>query len=472
MASALGQANQDLVNQLRELGLESINIALPQIAVIGNQSVGKSSVMCALSGVPFPVGSKLTTRCATQVTMRRAKRLSVSVGCSRGDIRKVELTKIEDVAAAIERTTDALMPDSASSGAIETEHFIQIDVQGPTCSNLTVIDLPGIIQTVDERQDEGLIPAIKGLVEGYMSSARTVNLLVMRADVDPAGNEAFQLARKHDPDGSRTLGVLTCARDRPARSPRGTALSHIRQLMCVLRRPASLPASDMDRVEPSKRPGVLDTMKGKHHQLKLGYHAVVCRSGDDIEKGCSAHDVEEDGKRLFSKEFSSLDSGACGINRLKERLGPILDSLIERSLPDVLREIEHMRVEKKSQLDKLGPSVGTQEEKRAFLRQFTKGVRGNVEQVKAGNFGAVEQADFKFVASLRREHESFCDEVRKIGVMGSSLDDEEMKHLGLRRVIGEDWLKKDMHISFADGNASRTASFMRQRPTTTSVLAS
>lgn len=155
MASALGQANQDLVNQLRELGLESINIALPQIAVIGNQSVGKSSVMSALSGVPFPVGSKLTTRCATQVTMRRAERLSVSVGCSRGDIRKVELTKIEDVAAAIERTTDALMPDSASSGAIETEHFIQIDVQGPTCSNMTVIDLPGIIQTVDEGQDEG-----------------------------------------------------------------------------------------------------------------------------------------------------------------------------------------------------------------------------------------------------------------------------------------------------------------------------
>jgi hypothetical protein len=43
-----------------------------------------------------------------------------------------------------------------------------------------------------------------------MSSKRTINLLVLRADVDPAGNEAFQLARKHDPDGARTLGVLTC----------------------------------------------------------------------------------------------------------------------------------------------------------------------------------------------------------------------------------------------------------------------
>ena len=34
----------------------------PQIAVMGDQSSGKSSVLEALSGVPLPRGSGLTTR--------------------------------------------------------------------------------------------------------------------------------------------------------------------------------------------------------------------------------------------------------------------------------------------------------------------------------------------------------------------------------------------------------------------------
>ncbi|KAK2504920.1 hypothetical protein MC885_012773 [Smutsia gigantea] len=46
----------DLIDSLRTLGVEQ-DLALPAIAVIGDQSSGKSSVLEALSGVALPRGS-------------------------------------------------------------------------------------------------------------------------------------------------------------------------------------------------------------------------------------------------------------------------------------------------------------------------------------------------------------------------------------------------------------------------------
>ncbi len=46
----------DIIDNLRSLGVEK-DLALPAIAVIGDQSSGKSSVLEALSGVALPRGS-------------------------------------------------------------------------------------------------------------------------------------------------------------------------------------------------------------------------------------------------------------------------------------------------------------------------------------------------------------------------------------------------------------------------------
>lgn len=46
----------DTIDRLRSLGVEK-DLALPAIAVIGDQSSGKSSVLEALSGVALPRGS-------------------------------------------------------------------------------------------------------------------------------------------------------------------------------------------------------------------------------------------------------------------------------------------------------------------------------------------------------------------------------------------------------------------------------
>jgi hypothetical protein len=48
-------------------------VDLPQLVVVGNQSSGKSSVLAALTYLPFPRDSGLCTRFATQIIFRRAQ---------------------------------------------------------------------------------------------------------------------------------------------------------------------------------------------------------------------------------------------------------------------------------------------------------------------------------------------------------------------------------------------------------------
>ena len=51
----------------------SVKLNMPQICVMGDQSSGKSSVLEALSGIPFPRGSGLVTRCPIRMVMKRAR---------------------------------------------------------------------------------------------------------------------------------------------------------------------------------------------------------------------------------------------------------------------------------------------------------------------------------------------------------------------------------------------------------------
>jgi hypothetical protein len=68
---ALQSADQrkvmDIVDKLRRTGLSGI-VELPQLVVCGDQSSGKSSVLEAITEIPFPRKENLCTRFATEVS--------------------------------------------------------------------------------------------------------------------------------------------------------------------------------------------------------------------------------------------------------------------------------------------------------------------------------------------------------------------------------------------------------------------
>jgi len=66
----------DLVDRLRRSGLSSF-LQLPQIVVCGDQSSGKSSILEAITEIPFPRKENLCTRFATEISLRRGAECSI-----------------------------------------------------------------------------------------------------------------------------------------------------------------------------------------------------------------------------------------------------------------------------------------------------------------------------------------------------------------------------------------------------------
>lgn len=60
----------DIVDKLRRTGLSGV-VELPQLIVCGDQSSGKSSVLEAITEIPFPRKENLCTRFATEVIPNR-----------------------------------------------------------------------------------------------------------------------------------------------------------------------------------------------------------------------------------------------------------------------------------------------------------------------------------------------------------------------------------------------------------------
>ncbi|RPA91160.1 P-loop containing nucleoside triphosphate hydrolase protein [Choiromyces venosus 120613-1] len=62
----------DLVNRLRASGIEDLGLPLPRIAVVGNQSAGKSSLIEAISGIKVPRYTGTCTRCPLEINLRES----------------------------------------------------------------------------------------------------------------------------------------------------------------------------------------------------------------------------------------------------------------------------------------------------------------------------------------------------------------------------------------------------------------
>lgn len=86
---------------------------------------------------------------------------------------------------------------------------INLHIYSPNVVNLTLIDLPGITKVPIGDQPENIEEQIKNMILKYIRKDNCLILAVTPANSDLANSEALKLAREVDPEGVRTIGLIT-----------------------------------------------------------------------------------------------------------------------------------------------------------------------------------------------------------------------------------------------------------------------
>uniref|UniRef100_A0A3Q3NHL7 Interferon-induced GTP-binding protein Mx n=1 Tax=Labrus bergylta TaxID=56723 RepID=A0A3Q3NHL7_9LABR len=308
----------DLIDSLRSLGVEK-DLALPAIAVIGDQSSGKSSVLEALSGVALPRGSGIVTRCPLELKMKKMREGEQWAGViSYRGFRE----EIDDPADVDEKVREA-QNQMAGKGAGISEELISLEIASPDVPDLTLIDLPGITRVAVKGQSTDIGDQIKRLIQKFINRQETISLVVVPCNVDIATTEALKMAQEVDPDGGRTLGILT----KP------------------------------DLVDKGTEGTVLDVVHNDVIPLKKGYMIVRCRGQKEITDQVSLPEAIEREKAFFEDHlhFQILyNEGYATVPKLAEKLTLELVHHIKKSLPKLEEQIENKLKKTQAELDRYG----------------------------------------------------------------------------------------------------------------------
>ena len=368
----------NLVDQLRALGVEK-DIAIPQIAVMGDQSSGKSSVLEAVSGIPFPRGSGLVTKCATELRMKKAPAgtaMTASVKLSWTQEQPSMAGSVDTydaISKKIEELTEVMLLARGTNATFESEHSIVIDLVAPTVPDLTVVDLPGIVRTSTEGQSDNVRDEVDSLLDRYLKQERTIILCVIPSSVDIACVDILERANDVDPDGVRTIGVLT--------------------------KPDTIGEGNEDEV--------VQTVQGLRKPLKLGYLMVKNRSQKQIEDGLTLAEARNLEKTFFSKHpyFGSVDASFFGVENLMCRLTSVLVTRIQAGLPYMRKEIAQMKETTVEELRTMGKAPPTEaSEVHESMIKISQSATALISEAVKGDYSKpfFNSSGLRMMAQIRR----------------------------------------------------------------------
>ncbi|XP_016150783.1 dynamin-2 [Sinocyclocheilus grahami] len=194
-----------LINKLQDafssIG-QSCNLDLPQIAVVGGQSAGKSSVLENFVGRDFlPRGSGIVTRRPLILQLVNNKAEYAEFLHCKG--RK--FVDFDEVRQEVEAETDRITGSNKGISPIP----INLRVYSPHVLNLTLIDLPGMTKVAVGDQPPDIEHQIRDMIMQFISRESCLILAVTPANTDLANSDALKVAKEVDPQGLRTIGVIT-----------------------------------------------------------------------------------------------------------------------------------------------------------------------------------------------------------------------------------------------------------------------
>ncbi|XP_075941952.1 dynamin-2 isoform X3 [Anarhichas minor] len=300
-----------LINKLQDafssIG-QSCNLDLPQIAVVGGQSAGKSSVLENFVGRDFlPRGSGIVTRRPLILQLVNNKAEYAEFLHCKGK----KFVDFDEVRSEIEAETERITGSNKGISTIP----INLRVYSPNVLNLTLIDLPGMTKVAVGDQPVDIEHQIRDMLLQFITKESCLILAVTPANSDLANSDALKIAKEVDPQGLRTIGVIT-------------------------------KLDLMDEGTDAK-----DILENKLLPLRRGYIGVVNRSQKDI-------DGKKDIRAALAAERKFFLSHP-GYRHLAERMGtPHLQKLLNQQLTNHIRDtLPGLRSKLQSQLLSLEKEV-------------------------------------------------------------------------------------------------------------------
>uniref|UniRef100_A0A3P9J228 Dynamin-2 n=1 Tax=Oryzias latipes TaxID=8090 RepID=A0A3P9J228_ORYLA len=181
---------------------QNANLDLPQIAVVGGQSAGKSSVLENFVGKDFlPRGSGIVTRRPLVLQLMNSPTEHAEFLHCKGK----KFTDFDEVRQEIEAETDRVT--GANKGISPVP--INLRVYSPHVLNLTLVDLPGMTKVPVGDQPADIESQIRDMLLQFVTKENCLMLAVSPANSDLANSDALKIAKEVDPQGLRTIGVIT-----------------------------------------------------------------------------------------------------------------------------------------------------------------------------------------------------------------------------------------------------------------------
>ncbi|KAG8901990.1 hypothetical protein FRB99_004974, partial [Tulasnella sp. 403] len=405
----------NVLSRLHDTGIQN-QLDLPCVAVVGSQSVGKSSLIESMSGLTLPRDVGTCTRCPMECRLQSGPTWSCSVSLRfefdprgrplgsakvvqfgpritdrdlvEGVIRQAQraiLSNVQDVDEFLDQTDEVDLINGFQSFS---KNCVCVDVQGPGVPDLYFYDLPGIIANVAEGGNQRDIKLVEELVKSYIKRPNCIILLVVSCETDYENQGAPRLVLRNRGVLHRTVGVLT----------------------------------KVDRIEPGGERKWLKMLRNELNRLDNGWFCVKQRDPAQLLANLPWDDARDEERKFFDETppWNSLGQPHCdrvGSPALSEHLGWLLARLTEAKLPEVYTLVMERLPVVTRDLAKLPVQVHDSPKHtvtillRGFSRLVSEHVKGKPPSSKAQKSGSSFDAGLRHC--INKEYDQFRHRIHR-----------------------------------------------------------
>ena len=324
-------------NVLNSIFINRSDMSIPKLVVIGSQSSGKSSILNSILGLDIlPTGSNMVTRGPLQLELIQSINDTKAVfgEYMNGEwviIKQIELNAAnptKEQKREINSIIRSITKEYAGEGMNITDKPIYLRIFSPNIPNLSLVDLPGLtmVACTDKGQPRDIKDRIRNLLATYISDKNSIIMSVMPARTDIEADLALDLVKEYDPEGIRTVGILT----------------------------------KLDLMnEGTDITAYLENKISKDLQLKLGYYGVKNRNRLQMNEFSTSDGLRLEKEYITSHKIysNSRYKKHLGIPALCNNLSSILVKALKKNIPGILDKINKELVEAEHKLHKLGTAI-------------------------------------------------------------------------------------------------------------------